>query len=351
MFGAGYEDFLHFSLGLSLLHWVNDGLMVIFFFLIGLEVKKELVIGHLSTRAQLMLPLSGAIGGMVLPGLIFVGLTTVMVSPGGDESPLRGWAIPTATDIAFALGVLRIAAKGVPPSLRIFLSALAIADDLGAIVIIALFYSSGVNVALLGAALPLLAFTFVLGRKNKLSPGLLMLIGGIVWACVLNSGVHATVAGVALALMIPASVDRHSLMIRLEHGIKPYVDYAILPIFALCNAGIPLDGFSLDLLVAPVTLGVGLGLFLGKQIGVWIGAHIPVWFSRNGALPAGATPRQFYGVCVLTGIGFTMSLFIAALAYSAHSVFSVEARIGVMLGSLLSVIWAVVVLGSARKSS
>lgn len=352
---GGYQSFLHLPLGfsqlaLSLHHWVNDGLMVVFFFLIGLEVKKELVIGHLSTRAKLIVPLSGAIGGMLVPGLVFVGFVWF----GGFESQggitaIRGWAIPAATDIAFALGVLRMVGKGLPPSLRVFLSTLAIADDLGAIIIIALFYSASINIGLLAAASVVIGFSAWLGKRGKLSPLLICALGLIVWICVLHSGVHATIAGVALAFTVPASFEKRSLMMRLEHGIVPYVNYFILPLFALCNAGLPLGGFSFELLLAPITLGVALGLFLGKQLGVWIGAHVPIWIVKDSHLPSGATAQQLYGVCILTGIGFTMSLFISALAYPADSLFSIEARVGVLLGSLLSVIFGALVLTSAKK--
>jgi len=350
-FAEQYEGFLHLKWQLSLHHWVNDGLMVIFFFLIGLEVKKELVIGHLSTRAKLVLPLAGAVGGMLVPALIFIAFALTISDPASANIALRGWAIAAATDIAFALGVLRMAGRGVPASMRVFLSALAIADDLGAIIIIALFYSAGVNVLMLAAAAALLGISFILGKSKKLNIPVLVVLGIGVWLAVLNSGVHATVAGVALALTVPTSSDTKSMMMRLEHALKPYVDFFILPIFALCNAGIPLAGFSLELLFAPVTLGVALGLFLGKQIGVWIGGHIPMWVSKGVKMPASATARQFYGVSVLTGIGFTMSLFIAALAFPAGSEFSVEARIGVLLGSIMSVILGVIVLTFGRKKT
>jgi NhaA family Na+:H+ antiporter len=356
--GAGdvYVDILSFKAGLSLHHWVNDFLMVFFFFFIGLEVKKELKIGHLSTRQKLMLPMAGAVGGMLFPAMIFVGFAMSLSEPvmdlsGAQIDPLRGWAIPAATDIAFALGVLRIVGRGLPASLRVFLSALAIADDLGAIIIIAIFYSAGVSVPLLLGAAALLAVNSWLARTDRLKVPVLVVIGLLVWVAVLNSGVHATVAGVALALTVPASHDKHSLMVRLEHGLKPYIDLLIVPIFALCNAGIPLGDFSVNQLFAPITLGVALGLFIGKQVGVWIGAHIPIWFFKDATLPAGSTPMQFYGVCLLTGIGFTMSLFIAALAYPDGSAFSVQAKIGVLLGSLLSTVFGVVVLSLAPKNA
>ncbi len=346
----GYESFLHLPLGLSLHHWVNDGLMVIFFFLIGLEVKKELVIGHLSTRAKLAVPLSAAVGGMLVPGLVFVAFASMIDSESAESGlAMRGWAIPAATDIAFALGVLRMVGRGLPPSLRVFLSTLAIADDLGAIIIIALFYSAGINAVLLAAASVLICLSAVLAKKGKQSITVICVLGFFIWLCVLNSGVHATVAGVALAFTVPASSDKHSLMMRLEHGIMPFVNFFILPFFALCNAGIPLAGFSAELLFAPVTLGVALGLFVGKQIGVWFGAHIPVWISKDAHLPTGASGQQLYGVCILTGIGFTMSLFIGALAYPPNSLLSIEARVGVLVGSLLSVIFGALLLVLARR--
>jgi len=314
-----------------LLLWVNDGLMAVFFFLVGLELKREVVEGDLASRDQIALPGIAAIGGMAAPALIYV-LFNI-----GDAEAMRGWAIPAATDIAFALGILAILGSRVPVSLKIFLTALAIIDDLGAIVIIAIFYTADLSVLSLGfAALALVALVALyLSGVTRLTP--YMLIGVVLWVCVLKSGVHATLAGVALAMAIPLRPhDAHgeSPLRRMEHALHPWVAFFVLPVFSFANAGISLSDISFDWFVEPIPLGVALGLFVGKQIGVFGGVWLAV---RLGIaqLPARATWLALYGVSLLTGIGFTMSLFIGSLAFDdvAHVNF---VKLGVLLGSILS---------------
>lgn len=335
-----------------LLLWINDGLMAIFFLLMGLEIKRELVAGELSSWDKASLPGYCALGGMIVPALIFYLLNA------GDASTLRGWAIPTATDIAFAIGVLSLLGSRVPGALKIFLLALAIIDDLGAIIIIAVFYTADLSFLSLGlAALGILAL-FALNRLGvrRLAP--YILAGIFIWVCVLKSGVHATLAGVVVAMFIPIrpAAGRHSQetpLERLEHMLLPWVSFAIMPSFAFANAGVSLAGITGEDLTAPLTLGIALGLFFGKQIGVfgvgWIA--IRIGFCRA---PEGLSWATFYGVSLLAGIGFTMSLFIGSLAFDdlAHAT---AIRLGVFSGSLLSAVtgylWLRAVTGrSAAKN-
>ncbi|HEY0838144.1 MAG TPA: Na+/H+ antiporter NhaA [Azospirillum sp.] len=347
---ALYEGFLHLRLGLHVdgigldkpLHfWINDGLMAVFFLLVGLEIKREAMEGELSTPARAALPGIAALGGMAVPALVYVLLNY--------ETPrtLHGWAIPAATDIAFAVGVLALLGSRVPQSLRIFLLALAIMDDLGAILIIATFYSHDLNPTALGfAAVTGLALGWLtLIGVRRLLP--YMVLGVVLWVCVLMSGVHATLAGVALAFAIPLkTVDgetpAHAPLHRLEHALHPWVAYGIMPLFALANAGVSLDGVTLASLAEPVPLGIALGLFLGKQVGVmgatWLAVRL-----RLAPMPIGTTWAQFYGVAVLTGIGFTMSLFIGALAF-ADPEHAVAVRLGVLTGSIASALAGYAVL-------
>jgi NhaA family Na+:H+ antiporter len=342
-----YNAFLHYHFALkvgpflfdkSLLHWINDALMVIFFLLIGLEVKRELIEGDLSTFSQMLLPGVAAIGGMFVPALVFVLFNYA------DPAALDGWAIPAATDIAFALGIISLFGKKVPVSLKVFLMALAILDDLGAIIIIALFYTSDISInALLGA----FVVTLILIAMNKAgvykkTP--YILIGIVLWAFVLKSGVHATIAGVILAFCIPLKVklpQKENIISPskdLEQGLHLWVAFLIIPLFAFANAGIPLDWAVMGQLLQPFGLGVMLGLFLGKQLGVFILSSIII--KMNWAnLPKNANWLQFYGICVLTGIGFTMSLFIAHLAFPGSELFESIDRLAVLAGSLLSTIW------------
>jgi NhaA family Na+:H+ antiporter len=313
-----------------LLLWVNDGLMAIFFFLVGLEIKREVLAGELSSVSKAALPAIAAVGGMAVPAAVYAALNW------GDPVTISGWAIPAATDIAFALGVLSLLGSRVPASLKVFLLALAILDDLGAIVIIALFYTHGLSMLSLALAAAGLLGLFLLNRAGVLRIAAYVLVGAFVWVCVLKSGVHATLAGVALAFAIPLRGGGQSPLHRLEHMLHPWVTFGILPVFAFANAGVSLAGLSLASLLEPVPLGIALGLFLGKQVGVAAATLLAV---RMGwaSLPAGATWMQFYGVAVLTGIGFTMSLFIGTLAFADPS-YGAAVRIGVLGGSILSAV-------------
>jgi len=319
-------------LGLSkpLLHWINDGLMAVFFLLVGLEIKREALTGELSSLRRAALPAIAALGGMVVPALVYLGFTW------GDPAGMRGWAIPSATDIAFALGVLALAGRRAPPSLRIFLLALAIIDDLGAIVIIALAYTddlSGLSLALAAVALAGLA---ALNRAGVTRTAPYVVLGVLLWLFVLKSGVHATLAGVALGLAIPlrGAPGVAAPAAGLEHALHPWVTFAILPLFAFANAGVSLAGVGASALLDPVTLGTAAGLFLGKQVGVMAAVGLAV-AAGIGLRPAGASWRQIYAMAVLTGVGFTMSLFIGGLAFPGQD-HDVQVRLGVLGGSLAS---------------
>ncbi|PWC58119.1 sodium:proton antiporter [Azospirillum sp. TSH7] len=318
-----------------LILWINDGLMAIFFLLVGLEIKREVLEGELSSPAKAMLPGIAALGGMAVPALVYC--LFAQAEPGA----LQGWAIPAATDIAFALGVLALLGNRVPGSLRVFLLALAIMDDLGAIVIIAVFYSHGLVPMALGLAAASAVGLWLLNRAGVRSLTPYLLLGLVLWVCVLKSGIHATLAGVVLAFAIPLRVKgpdgkraEDAPLYCLEHALHPWVAFLIMPVFALANAGVPLDGITPASLLEPVPLGIALGLFVGKQVGVflavWIAVHIGV-VER----PARASWGQVYGVAVLTGIGFTMSLFIGTLAF-ADPEHAVAVRLGVLAGSLAS---------------
>lgn len=327
-----------------LLLWINDGLMAVFFFLIGLEVKREVLVGQLSTRAQIALPGAAAIGGMLVPALIYVLLNI------GNSVALNGWAIPAATDIAFALGVLALLGDRVPSSLKIFLLALAIMDDLGAIVIIALFYSGDLSMTMLVLSAICLAILIVLNRMKVDAIPLYIWVGVFLWIFVLKSGVHATLAGVALAFSIPikskANPD-HSPIESLEHSLHPWVNYLILPVFAFANAGIPLHGMGIGDLFHPVPLGIMLGLVLGKLIGVY-GFSIAAIKFGIAKMPERANWRHLIGVASLCGIGFTMSLFIGGLAFEHTGgdamTYLTTHRIGILSGSLISGIMGYIVL-------
>jgi NhaA family Na+:H+ antiporter len=315
-----------------LLLWINDGLMAVFFLLVGLEIKREALRGRLSSRDQLILPGIAALGGMAIPALIYIAVTW------GQPGLSAGWAIPAATDIAFALGVLAFLGERVPLSLKVFLLAVAIIDDLGAIVIIALFYTPDLSPTMLVGAGIAIAGLAVLNRLNVQSITAYMLIGLLMWVFVLKSGVHATLAGVVLAFAIPIGGSRgggeHSPLEHLEHKLHPWVAYGVIPIFAFANAGVSLAGLSLDTFLQPLPLGIALGLFLGKQLGIFGAAWLTV---RAGwaRLPEGVSWGQIYGVACVAGIGFTMSLFIGTLAF-ADLTSAAGVRIGVLSGSLLS---------------
>ncbi len=314
-----------------LLLWINDGLMAIFFIHVGLEIKREIVEGRLSSWKRASLPAIAAAGGMLVPGLIYVALNQ------GDAAALRGWAIPTATDIAFAVGALALLGKRAPVSLKIFLLALAILDDLGAIIIIALFYTDHLSMGSLAIAVAGAGVLFAMNRKGVTRILPYLLVGLVVWVCVLKSGVHATLAGVVIALAIPLRVpggSKASPLHHLEHSLAPWVAFGIMPIFAFANAGVSLAGFSPSTLLAPIPLGIGLGLFLGKQIGIFGASWAAI---RLGicAMPAGVNWAQMHGIAVLAGIGFTMSLFIGTLSFTDPAN-AAAVRFGVLSGSLLS---------------
>lgn len=318
-----------------LLLWINDGLMAVFFFLVGLELKRELLEGELSRPGQIALPAFAAFGGMLVPALFYVGMNW------GDSQALNGWAIPAATDIAFALGVLALLGNRVPPSLKLFLLSLAIIDDIGAIVIIAIFYSSELSFdSLLFSIIALIVLT-IMNRMGVKRLGAYFLLGVVLWISVLKSGVHATLAGVALAFFIPMrDVDDHgqsfSPVKRIENDLHPAVAFGILPLFAFANAGVSLSGLTFSSLLQPVPLGIGLGLFLGKQIGVFGFSWMTITL-RLAGLPKGAGWLQVYGISLLCGIGFTMSLFIGSLAFEHGGPdYAVDARLGIISGTLLS---------------
>lgn len=330
--------------GLSkpLLLWINDGLMAIFFFLIGLELKREMVEGRLKNPRDVMLPGMAAVGGMVAPMAVFLFLTS------GNPELAHGWAIPAATDIAFAVGVLALLGKRIPSSLKIFLLTLAILDDMGAILIIALFYGSGIDTMHLSmAVVPLVGLILLnLRGSHRIAP--FMLLGTIMWFLVLKSGIHPTVAGVITAFTIPLK-DRFgkSPLHSLEHNLHPYVIYMIAPIFALANAGIDLSGVSLADLWSPLPLGIAAGLFIGKQIGVF-GATWLVVKMKLAKLPHGVNWAMIWGLSMLAGIGFTMSLFIGSLSYEGDEMMNMV-RLGVMLGSAVAAVVGYMVLRMATK--
>ncbi|MBC3954932.1 Na+/H+ antiporter NhaA [Pseudomonas triticifolii] len=329
-----------------LLLWINDGLMALFFLLIGLEVKREVLEGHLSRPSQIVLPGAAAIGGMVVPALIYVALNA------GNPEALNGWAIPMATDIAFALGVLALLGKRVPVSLKLFLMTLAIIDDLGAILVIALVYSGELSqLSLILAAVSIVAL-IVMNRLgvSKLAPYLL--IGLVLWVCVLKSGVHATLAGVVLAFCIPLRTRaKASPLLTLEHSLHPWVAYCILPLFAFANAGVSLAGVTMDNFTHPVPLGIAAGLLLGKTLGVFGLTWLAVK-TRMASLPKEANWGHVLGVSILCGIGFTMSLFVGSLAFEPGvSAFAGEDRMGILTGSILSAIIGYGVMAAACRAS
>lgn len=332
---AYFSTLKTYVFGLSVLHWINDALMAVFFLLVGLEIKREFIDGQLSSWSRRALPGFAALGGMLVPALIYVALNT------GASDTLRGWAIPAATDIAFALGVLALLGSRVPVSLKIFLTALAILDDLGAVIIIALFYTAKLNLAALLGALAILAVLAVLNARGHQRLPTFLALGAVLWFLVLKSGVHATLAGVALALTIPhklasGAADHASPpLVRLEHGLHPWVAFLIVPIFGFANAGVSFAGMGVSAAIEPVPLGIALGLFLGKQIGIFGFAWLAI---RAGLaeLPARASWLQVYGVSLLCGIGFTMSLFIGLLAFPGSEALQDQTKIGVLMGSLVS---------------
>ena len=334
----------NFGLKLSVHHWINDALMAIFFFFVTLEIKREFIQGELSNFKKALLPIIGAVGGMLIPALFYIAINF------GNSETLNGWAIPSATDIAFSLGILSLLGSRVPISLKIFLTALAIIDDLGAILIIAFFYSGDLSIIYL--CLILISFIFLLilnkfGIKKFLP---YLIIGIFMWFFTYKSGIHATIAGVLLASTIPHRIkDKDfSLLIKLEHAISPYVAFMIMPIFAFANAGVSLEGLSLTSLLEPVPLGILLGLFVGKQVGVMLISFVAVKFGV-AQMPDKSNWLSLYGVSILTGVGFTMSLFVGNLAFAENIQYIDGVKIGVLAGSLLSTVFGYFILLYASK--
>ena len=321
----------NFGLKLSVIHWINDALMAIFFFFVTLEIKREFLQGELSNIKQALLPIIAAVGGMLVPALIYVFINF------GDSETLNGWAIPSATDIAFSLGVLSLLGKRVPLSLKVFLTALAIIDDLGAIVIIALFYSGDLSIKYLTLMLLAFIILLVINKFNikKFLPYLI--IGIFLWDFTHNSGIHATIAGVLLAMTIPHRKKEKdfSLLLKIEHAISPYVAFGIMPLFAFANAGVSLEGLSFASLLNKVPLGILLGLFVGKQLGVFVFSYVSIKL-KIAQMPNNSNWIKLYGVGILTGIGFTMSLFVGNLAFVDNIQYMDGVKIGVLTGSLLS---------------
>lgn len=331
----------------ALLHWINDGLMALFFLLIGLEVKRELLEGELSRPGQALLPLAGAVGGVVAPALIFL-----LFNHGTPA--LRGWAVPTATDIAFSLGIVALFGKRLPMPLKVFLMTLAVVDDLAAVLIIALIYTANISLSMMLSACGVTAVLILLNyiRVIRLTPYLVL--GILLWFFVLKSGVHATIAGVILGLCIPLRCGRgeDSPLHVLQHWLHPWIAFGVMPIFALANAGIPLQGLSWQDILHPLTLGVALGLFAGKQLGIFAACRLVISLKLAHKMH-GCSWLAWYGVCIIAGVGFTMSLFIGMLAFSspADAMQLLHTRLGVMTGSLLSAIVGYIVLLFALRRS
>ncbi|SON48866.1 Na+/H+ antiporter NhaA [Vibrio tapetis] len=325
-----YTSVLHtYVAGMSISHWINDGLMAVFFLLIGLEVKRELLEGALKSKETAIFPAIAAVGGMLAPALVYVAFNS------GDPQAMQGWAIPAATDIAFALGIMALLGKRVPVSLKVFLLALAIIDDLGVVVIIALFYSGDLSTTALLAGFVATAALFFCNMKHVTKLRWFMIIGAILWFSVLKSGVHATLAGVVIGFAIPlkGNAGERSPLKHMEHALHPYVAFLILPIFAFANAGISLEGISMSSLTSMLPLGIALGLLVGKPLGIFSFSWLPVKFGV-AKLPQGVNFKHIFAVSVLCGIGFTMSIFISSLAFTGTSAeFDTLARLGILMGS------------------
>ena len=334
------------GLKMSLHHWINDALMAVFFFFVTLEIKREFINGELSSPKQALLPIIAAIGGMLVPALIYIYINF------GNGDTINGWAIPSATDIAFSLGVLSLLGSRVPISLKVFLTALAIIDDLGAIIIIAFFYAGDLSIQYLSLLLLTFIALLILNKSGvkKFLPYLIL--GLILWFFTYQSGVHATISGVLLATVIPhrKKNKEYSLLTKIEHNISSYVAFGIMPLFALANAGVSLDGINLESLLSPVPLGIVLGLFVGKQIGVFLFSIIAIKL-KIAQMPNNANWMSFYGVGILAGIGFTMSLFIGNLAFVENIEYIDSVKIGVLTGSLLSTLvgYGLLLLTSKNK--
>lgn len=328
-----------FVLSKEVIHWINDGLMAVFFFVVGLELKREAIRGALSKRQAAMLPIIGALGGMIVPALIYASINW------DNAIALRGWAIPAATDIAFAVGVMALLGKRVPPTLKVFLLALAIIDDLGSILIIAFFFATDLSLSALSLAAAGVAILALLNHLGVMRTWPYLVVGAFIWVCVLKSGVHATLAGVATALAIPlkgAKKGTDGPLESLENSLSPWVSFLIVPIFAFANAGLSLADISANDILSQIPVGIALGLFLGKPIGIY-GAVRTALATGLGEMPAGASHMQLFGTAILGGIGFTMSLFIGMLAFPEPEA-SAEVRLGVLVGSLLSAVVGYIVL-------
>lgn len=326
---------------LNTLHlWINDGLMAIFFFVVGLEVKREWMEGQLASTEQRKLPVLAAIAGMAAPALVFL----AVINGEGASELTRGWAIPAATDIAFAMGVMGLLGNRVPASLRLFLLTVAIVDDIGAVLVIALFYTASIKMIWLAAAVGAVGVMIAFNRMRVTSPWPFILLAVVLWFFVLNSGVHATIAGVVAALTIPMrGKDDDTMLERMEHGLAPWSAYLVVPIFGFANAGVEIGSLGLAGILAPLPIAIAAGLFLGKQIGILaaVWAAVKVGFAQK---PEGASWPEIWGVSILCGIGFTMSLFISSLAFVGNDLLIEEAKIGILMGSLLSGIVGFVIL-------
>ena len=335
-----------FGLDLSILHWINDALMAIFFFIVTLEIKREFIHGELSKPKQALLPIIGAVGGMAVPALIYV---IINFETGYT---LRGWAIPSATDIAFSIGVLSLLGSRIPISLKVFLVALAIIDDLGAIIIIAFFYSTELQFSYLLLMLAAFLVLLLLNKLNIKKFPLYFLVGIFLWYFTYESGIHSTISGVLLAITIPHRKNEkdYSLLLKLEHALSPYVAFGIMPLFALANAGVVLDDINIDTILSPVPLGILCGLFLGKQIGVFLFSFLSVKL-KLAEMPSNSNWVKFYGVGILTGIGFTMSLFVGNLAFVDYVNEMDGVKIGVLIGSFLSAVvgYFVLLIATQKK--
>jgi NhaA family Na+:H+ antiporter len=351
-----YENFLatpvqarigNLDIAKPLLLWINDGLMAVFFFMIGLEIKREVLTGSLSSPSQVVLPGIPAIAGIAAPALVYICFN------GQDAVAIEGWAIPSATDIAFALGVFTLFGSRLPLSLKLFLLSVAIFDDIGAIMIIALFYSSDLSTLSLIVASSALLLLFAFNRLSVRSQAAYIMVGMVVWVAVLKSGVHATLAGFAIAWFIPLKLKNkngQAMLPHLEHSLHPWVSFAILPLFAFANAGISLTGVSLEALLNPVPLGIAAGLFIGKQVGIFGACWLAIKLGL-ARLPESATWMQFYAVTILCGIGFTMSLFIGSLAFEAQGAeYMIDVKLGVLIGSLLSAVAGSILISWSQTS-
>ncbi len=333
-----------FGIKMSVLHWINDALMAIFFFFVTLEIKREFLQGELSNKKQAILPIIAAVGGMLIPALIYIYINFQ------NSITLNGWAIPSATDIAFSLGVLSLLGSRVPISLKVFLTALAIIDDLGAIIIIAFFYTGDLSIKYLALLIITFIILILVNRFNIKKSTPYLFIGLILWFFTYESGIHATIAGVLLATVIPHRKKEKdfSLLSKIEHNISPYVAFAIMPLFAIANAGVSLEGMNFMSLLSPVPLGILLGLFIGKQIGVFIFSFVSIKLNI-AQMPNNANWINLYGVGILTGIGFTMSLFVGNLAFVENTQYMSDVKIGVLSGSLLSTVFGFFLLSLAPK--